>query len=382
MALMKLRSLPGLCAVTAAAAALSPAVPQRRLRATPPPRPRSSAAPKTRLTNAACAPASTATRRKQRRTFATLSQPTRATSPLTSRSGTYSSSKRASREASARYRAAIALRSTSVYAHLGDARAALALGEAIEAVSSADQSVRLAQEYGGPELLSEARTLLAEAYEVAGRPDDAASAYEAALSALATATRARTRLARLYDARGERSEAVRLLRQGEAYLNGADDYARLAAAYVELGVYSSAMPLLQTARALDPSDDDVLSHFALAAVRVGEAEAAIDAATELLARSPNRLDAYVVRAEGRWRRGLVESARGDLAQVLAQNPQHFGATLLLADIEAGEGDDDAAAAHFAATPTMRPVAGKPPRARPSSTRIEGDSTTSCRCSRR
>ena len=261
-------------------------------------------------------------------------------------------------EARAHYRAAVALRSTSVYAHLGDARATLALGEVTEAVSSADQSVRLAQEYGGPELLSEARTLLAEAYEEAGLPDDAVAAYEAALSALATATRARTRLARLYDARGERSEAVRLLRQGEAYLNGADDYASLAAAYVELGVYSSAMPLLQTARALDPSDDDVLSHFALAAVRVGEAEAAIDAATELLARAPDRLDAYVVRAEGRWRRGLVESARGDLAQVFSHNPDHFGATLLLADIEAGEGDDDAAAAHFAAALTMRPGDGQ------------------------
>lgn len=255
------------------------------------------------------------------------------------------------------YRDAVQLRSSSVDAHLGEGRATLALGEFADAIGPASQSVALAENVNSPELHAEARTLLARAHEGAGHTDEAIAEYEAALRVLATSTDARTRLARLYAARERVSDAVSLLRRGEPYLATAEDYAVVAGAYYELGVHESAVPLLQTARELEPSNDDVLFYFAASSVRVGEAEAGIDAASELLSRNPGYLDAYVVRAEGRWRRGFTESARTDLETVFAQAPDHFAGTLLLADIEASEGNDDAAGEHFARALQLRPGDG-------------------------
>lgn len=257
-------------------------------------------------------------------------------------------------EAQAAFDDALSLRPTNVDALLGRGRARLGAGDRDGAIADAQLALAEAAAMDSRELQAAAEVLQGSAEQAAGRGDNAIAAFERALALEATALDARTQLARLYAGRYRTDDAIRLLMRGEPYLDSARSYYQLAAVYVDLDAYERALPLLETSLSLSPGDANARYYLALCAVRTGDPETAIGLTTDLIAENPNMLGAYTVRAEGRWRRGLVDSARDDLATVLALQPEHGEALALRADIDADLGNHEAARAGYQQALLVRP----------------------------
>lgn len=249
-------------------------------------------------------------------------------------------------QARAQFGEALGLRARSVDALLGRGRAALALGDASASEADAIEARSIADSLGQRMLQAEAEALRGAALQARGASEDAIEAYEAALELEATALSARTQLALLYAARHRPLDAVQLLMRGEGYASTAAEYHAIAAVYVTLDAYPRALPLLETAYALDPSDVGIRYHLALTNTRTANHEGAIRLSSELLRSLPTFLPAYLVRAEARSKIGLVDSARDDVNHVLSIEPDNAEAHAIAGDIDASLGAHESAAAHY------------------------------------
>lgn len=241
---------------------------------------------------------------------------------------------------------AIELRSSSVDAHLGRSQALLGLGRYEDAFAAGSTAIVLAADNDIRELEAAAHTATAQALTAMNDIEGAVAAYEAALVLDAGTTTARVGLARLYVELGDLPNAVRVLGRAASYEQDAEDLLAVGQAFHEFGVYDPALDVLEAAYARDPSIDDVLYYYASSAVRSGRHELGNSIATELIARNPEYLVAYLARGEASLQRGYIHNAREDAALVLSRDPNNYDALVLDGDVEAADEEIDGAIARY------------------------------------
>ena len=134
-----------------------------------------------------------------------------------------------------------------------------------------------------------------------------------------------------------------------------DEFHALAAVYITLDAYARALPLIETAYALDANDVGIQYHLALTYTRTANHEGAIRVSTDLLRSLPDFAPASLVRAEAKSRVGLVDSARDDVNHVLQAEPENAEAHALAGDIDALLGAHASAAAHYDTALAYRPT---------------------------
>lgn len=255
------------------------------------------------------------------------------------------------------YTSALELREASIDAHRGLAQADMGLGLADEALSHATRAVELADSRTFPESHSEAWALLGDVYLQLDRADDARDAYEGALQEWAGNTHARIRLAQLRADAGDVNGAMTLLARAEEFEDNPDRLLVLGEVFLDLRAWERAVDALTRAHDLEPENDRVLHRLAEAHLRAGRRDVGIQLASEVIQRNPSYLDVRPVRGRGELMRGAsgVDIARADAEMVLAAEPDHVPALLLLGDVEVAEAERergvgrlDAAQLHFAA----------------------------------
>ena len=249
---------------------------------------------------------------------------------------------------------ALDLRTTSVDANLGRARAMLALGRFDEAQLSAITTVAIAEGNGMREIQAQGYTVSAHALREMDDPHGAVSAFEAALALDAGTTDARVGLARLYVQLNEMADAVRVLGRAASYEQEPHELLAVGRAFHEFRVYDPALDVLEIAYTADPSNDDILYYYASSAVRSGRHELGNSLASELIGRSPDYLLAYLVRGEASLERGYIDNAREDAQTVLTRDPNNYDALILDGDVEAADSNLQGAIARLESAIALAP----------------------------
>lgn len=240
------------------------------------------------------------------------------------------------------YTDAIALRPDSIDANLGRARAHAALQRLEEAERDAAKAERAAEASGNRLLQAQTSAVRARIYEAQGMTDEAITAYERALELDASVTEARIGLAYLYAERERVTDAVRVLSRAVQYESGADVLLEVGRTFHALEAFDRAFETLEIAFESAPRNDEIAYLYASSAVRTGRDDLGVAIASDLIARSPEVLPAYVVRGEANLRRGYVPSARSDATTVLNERPEDYDALVLLGDVERADRNLDAA----------------------------------------
>lgn len=249
---------------------------------------------------------------------------------------------------------AIALRNTSIDAHLGRARALAATGRLVEASDAAQSAVSLSHNAGNRELEADTHAVLGAIHEESGRIDDAIASFERALELDAGTTEARVGLAHLYRAANRMPDAVRVLSRAAQYETNPNLLLTVGRAFHDFGVYDRAIEALEIAHDAAPANEEVLYYYASSAVRSGRNDLGIQLASDLIGRAPDYLPAYVVRGEANLERGYIDNARADAGAVLAAEPNNYDALILAGDIAATGGDAATAESRYRQAMTERP----------------------------
>lgn len=188
--------------------------------------------------------------------------------------------------------------------------------------------MRAAREHGGP--LESGRRLLAE-----GRPGDAYLAFELGHRTDRSVPDHvwRTELARALHALGRLQEARDHLEKAVADIrHGAAARLLLGRVLLDLGDPHGAARHLRRADGMTRTVES-LRHLARAETLLGDAGSALRHYDLAVERAPGDADLRLARAEVAAKTGHLDTAVADLARFLAVNPDHVGATQLLAECE-------------------------------------------------
>lgn len=254
-------------------------------------------------------------------------------------------------QAHAAYERATTIRARSADAQVGLARAALELGDTATAASAARLATVHAEDSGLEDVVGEAQRILGAALTADREYEDAVDAYEIALEADPTNLRTRIELAGLYDIVDRRPDSVRLLATAAMTAETSEELVTVGRILIEMGVAARALEPLQRAYTSGIDTDDVLLLLARANLDAGNRDVAIQQAGELIARSPNRAEAFLVRGNAQLLRvrsstsytaEAMERVMRDARAGLALEPENPAFHVLMGDAWATQAEREEA----------------------------------------
>lgn len=266
------------------------------------------------------------------------------------------------------YARAVSIQERNVDAQLGLAQAEAELQNIEAANRAAGRAAELAQASRLSDVEGEALRVLAAMQILTGDSEGAIGSLERTLQLDSTNVQARVTLAELYDAQGRRNDAVRLLSMAASTMNDVEGLLHIGRTFHSFGMMDRSAEVLGRAYEIDPDHDTVGFLLASANLDLGNRDLAVSLASRVISRNPDYLDAYVVRGQGTMRRvdtararteaGAIREAlnraRPDAEFVLSRDPEHYGALVLLGQIQHGLGETDEALATWQTALTSAP----------------------------
>jgi tetratricopeptide (TPR) repeat protein len=206
-----------------------------------------------------------------------------------------------------------------------------------EALSHSDNAVQTSITSGSDWMLADALVTRANIEIALGDLDQASTTLDEALAADTTNVAARIARARIQARRGDISAAVTTMARAESFEENPDRLLEMGILYYDMRVDERAVEALTRGLERAPNDESMLYYLAATRMRSGQRDIAIELASNLIARNPAMLSAYVIRGRGELLRGYLDRARADVDRVLSQVPTHYDALVLSGDLYVAEG---------------------------------------------
>lgn len=240
-------------------------------------------------------------------------------------------------EAVATFDAAVATRSVSVDGLLGGAEARLRLKQTEAALAASKRVIDELSAVTTPMQRSLAFTLLGRAMLALGQPDPGAI-FQKAILANGSNTEARLALAELYMQTGTATDVVTALARAEEYERKPGYLLRIGRMMTAVHQPRRAVAVLMRAQQAAQTDDEIAIALGEAQLAVGDSNLALQTLTEVVSRSPARLDAQVLMGRAELIADRTDPALRRATAVLEASPEHAGGLYLIALLQLGHDD--------------------------------------------
>lgn len=232
-------------------------------------------------------------------------------------------------DALATFEAAIATRATSVDGLVGAAEACMRMNQCDQAAAFAKLAIDSSKGASSAAQFSLAYTILGRCND----PTKVAQTKELlqrAINADSSNTEARIAIAEIHLANGSAADVVTALARAEEYERKPAYLLRIGRLMTTVHQPRRAVNVLTRAQQVDQANDDIAVALAEAQLAVGDGNLALQTLTDVVSRSPGRLDAQVLMGRAELAADRAEPARRRAVAVLESSPEDAGALHLMA----------------------------------------------------